>query len=134
MHLSVVLLYAGSLGLLLLVLSGNVVRMRWRHRVGLGTGSVPELERAVRAHANFCEYVPLALLLLAGLALAGAAPEWALHALGFALFAGRLLHAFGLTRSAGASRARQLGTILTWIVLLVAAVATVGAGLHGLAR
>jgi hypothetical protein len=133
MHLSIVLLYAGLLGLLLLALSGQVVRLRWRYRVGLGTGSSPELERAVRAHANFCEYVPLALVLMIGLSLAGAAPGWALHALGLALLVGRLLHAFGLSRSAGASRARQAGTILTWLVLLVAAGAAVAAGVRGLA-
>jgi hypothetical protein len=132
MHLSIVLFYAGLLALLLLVLSGQVVRLRLRHRVGLGAGSVPELERAIRAHANFCEYVPLALLLLAGLSLAGAAPGWALHALGLSLLIGRVLHAFGLARSAGASRARQAGTVLTWLVLLVAAVAAVAAGLRGL--
>jgi len=132
MHVAIVLLYAGLSALILLALSFNVVRLRLRHRVGLGSGEVPDLERAIRAHANFCEYTPLALLLLGLLALAGAAPGWALHVLGAALVLGRVLHALGLTRSAGASRARQAGTVLTWLVLLVAAGAALGGGLPAL--
>lgn len=128
MHVLIVLPYAGLLALVLLALSYNVVRLRRRHQVGIGTGEVAELARAIRAHANFCEYVPLALILLVALALAGAAPLWALHGLGAALVVGRVLHAFGLSRSAGASAARVWGTVLTWLVLLIGAGAALGAG------
>lgn len=132
MAVAIVLPYAGLLGVLLLALSYNVVRLRRKHQVGIGTGDVPELARGIRAHANFCEYVPLALVLLFGLALAGAAPAWALHGLGAALVVGRTLHAVGLSRSAGASAARVWGTLLTWVVVLVAAGAAVGAGVYSL--
>jgi len=132
MHVSVILPYAGLLALILLLLSISVVRLRRRHQVGIGTGGVPELARAVRAHANFCEYVPLALVVLFGLALAGAAPIWALHALGGGLVLGRALHAVGLSRSEGASAARIWGTLLTWIVLLVSAGAAITAGARAL--
>ena len=120
MYSSVILLYTSLLALLLIGLSYNVVRLRRRHQVGIGTGSVKALERAVRAHANFCEYVPLALLLLALVEFGGNVPAWALHLLGLMLLIGRISHALGLNRSAGASRARVVGTLLTWIVLLVA--------------
>lgn len=120
MYPSIVLIYASLLALLLIGLSYNVVRLRRRHQVGIGTGSVQALERAVRAHANFCEYVPLALLLLGLIELGGKVPGWMLHILGLALLAGRIAHAQGLNRSAGASRARVVGTALTWGVLLVA--------------
>lgn len=120
MYPSIVLIYASLLALLLIGLSYNVVRLRRRHQVGIGTGSVQALERAVRAHANFCEYVPLALLLLGLIELGGKVPGWTLHILGLALLAGRIAHAQGLSRSAGASRARVVGTALTWGVLLVA--------------
>ena len=56
--------YAALCGLLLLALAALVVRARWKYRTGLGVGTEPGMERAVRVHANFVEYVPLALLLL----------------------------------------------------------------------
>ena len=120
MDSSVVILYTSLLGFLLIALSYNVVRLRQRHQVGIGTGAVQALERAVRAQANFCEYVPLALLLLVLVELGGNVPAWALHLLGLMLLVGRISHALGLSRSAGASWARVVGTLLTWIVLLVA--------------
>ena len=129
MQSSVILLYAGLHALLLIALSWNVVRLRQRHQVGIGTGSVNALERAVRVQANFCEYVPLTLLLLALIEFATRVPAWALHLLGLALLVGRVAHAVGLGRSAGASRARVLGTLATWIVLLLAAGVAVSAGL-----
>ncbi len=132
MNVSIILPYAGLLALVLLGLSYNVVRLRRKHQVGIGTGDVPELARGIRAHANFCEYVPLALIVLFGLALTGAAPIWALHALGAALVIGRVLHAVGLSRSAGASAARVWGTLLTWMVLLLAAGAALGTGVYNL--
>ncbi len=132
MHSSVVLLYTGLHALLLIALSWNVVRLRQRHEVGIGTGSVHALERAVRVQANFCEYVPLALLLLALIEFGSNVPAWVLHVLGLALLVGRVAHALGLTRSAGASRARVIGTLLTWIVLVLGAAVGVAAALFSL--
>jgi len=132
MHSSVVLLYTGLHALLLIALSWNVVRLRQRHEVGIGTGSVHALERAVRVQANFCEYVPLALLLLALIEFGSNVPAWALHVLGLALLVGRVAHALGLSRSAGASRARVVGTLLTWIVLVLGAAVGVAAALFSL--
>jgi len=121
MYSSITLMYTSLLALLLIGLSYNVVRLRRQFQVGIGTGSVQPLERAVRAHANFCEYVPIALLLLVLIEIGGDAPGWALHVLGALLLFGRLAHAVGLSRSAGATRARVIGTVLTWSVLLVGA-------------
>lgn len=112
------LLYAGLASLLLIALSYRVVALRRRHQVGIGTGSVNALERAIRAQANFSEYVPLALLLLALLEMTSA-PALLIHALGVALILGRVLHAIGLNRSAGISSGRFVGTLLTWLVLLI---------------
>jgi len=126
MYSSVVLLYTSLLALLLIGLSYNVVRLRQRHQVGIGTGSIEALERAVRAQANFCEYVPLALLLLALIEFGANLPAWTLHILGLLLLVGRLAHALGLNRTAGASRARVVGIMLTWIVLLAASGMGVG--------
>lgn len=119
MYSSTVLLYASLLALLLVALSYNVVRLRQQHAVGIGSGSVQALERAIRAHANFCEYVPMALVLLVLIEIGGNVPAWALHVLGLLLLVGRIAHSIGLSRTAGASRARVVGTVLTWTVLLI---------------
>ena len=125
---TITLFYAGLSALILLGLSAQVVALRRKHQVGIGTGSINTLERAVRAQANFTEYVPLALVLIALLELAGLT-GWAIHALGAALVIARVLHALGLNRSAGTSMGRFVGTLLTWVILLVAGVAAVAVGL-----
>lgn len=116
---AVVTFYAGILGLVALVLAGFVVRQRFRTRTDLGTGGHAALERAIRVHGNFIEYVPLILLLLLLLELGGLRPLW-LHLMGIALTLGRILHAWGLTLSSGTSAGRFLGTALTWTALGVA--------------
>lgn len=121
------LFYASLLAILLMALSFNVVRLRRHHKVGVGTGEHPDLELAVRAHANFCEYIPLALLLLILLEATAALPPVILHLLGMALVVGRVLHGFfGLNRSPGATPGRFIGTLLTWLMILVAALLGLG--------
>lgn len=122
MAFSITLFYVGLLTLVLLALSMRVVGLRRRHQVGIGTADKPDLELAVRCHANFCEYVPLAVLLLLALEASGTVAVGILHGLGISLVVGRLLHGFaGLNRSAGKSMGRFVGTLLTWLVLLVGA-------------
>ena len=118
---AIVTFYAGILGLVALVLAALVVRQRGKTKTGLGTGGHLALEQAIRVHANFVEYVPLILILLLLLELGGLAPLW-LHLMGIALVLGRVLHAWGLSTSAGESFGRAAGTALTWGTLLVALV------------
>jgi uncharacterized membrane protein YecN with MAPEG domain len=115
-------IYAALSGLLLLLLAGLVVRARWKYRTGLGVGTEPGMERAVRVHANFVEYVPLALLLLL-LAEVNGVPGRFLHACGVLLLASRGLHAWGLGRTSGRSFGRFWGTAGTWVTVLALAVA-----------
>ena len=112
-------LYAGLLGILLLVLSYNVSRQRMGSKVAIGDGGVPALQRAIRAQANLAEYAPLALILLAGIEAQGFSGR-IVHFLGILLLVGRLLHGFGLTRSAGPSTPRAMGASLTWLMILLA--------------
>lgn len=113
-------LYGGLLGLLYLALCWRVVDRRRQARVGLGSGGDAALERAIRVHGNFAEYVPLFLLLLLAAELGGAA-NWLLHVLGVVFLVARIGHAHGLSRSSGVSRGRFLGTLLTWVALLLVA-------------
>lgn len=115
-------IYAALAGLMLLALAGLVVKARWRYKTVLGTGSEPGMERAVRVHANFVEYVPLTLLLLF-LAEVNGLAAWALHAAGAVLLLSRLLHAWGLSQTSGRSFGRFYGTLGTWLTLLGLAVA-----------
>jgi len=115
-------LWAGLHLILLLVLSVLVTRQRRRHKVVIGDGGVPSLTQAVRAFGNAAEYVPAGLIGLGILALAGAAPLM-IHSIGVILFVGRVLHAFGLSRSTGASWPRAVGVLATWIAYIAAAAA-----------
>lgn len=122
MNFPVTTLYAALLGLLLIVLSDLVSRTRKRSHVSLGTGDDPMLERTMRAHGNFVEYVPLGLLLLLLMELKGL-EIWALHVFGLMLLIGRLLHAYGMIRPDGAISGRYWGTALTWLMILGASLA-----------
>jgi uncharacterized membrane protein YecN with MAPEG domain len=123
-------LYAGLLGLLLVILSLLVVRLRFRFRVGLGDGGQPALTRAIRVQGNFAEHVPLALLLVFAVEGLGYA-AWVVHALGAALVVARLAHAQGLGRYEGESPGRFLGTVTTFSVLIVASGLCLFAALAG---
>ncbi|WP_417665472.1 MAPEG family protein [Pseudidiomarina sp.] len=129
-NLPISMLYAGLLTLLYFVLSVNIIRLRWRDRVGLGTGDSQDLKVAVRIHGNFAEYVPLSLLLLVVMELQGAAVEL-LYGLGAALFVARICHALGLTMSVGPSWARTVGVLGTFSVLLLQAGYLIGAFIGG---
>jgi hypothetical protein len=109
-------LWAGPLALLFVALSYQVVRMRHRFKQGLGDGGHPPLQRAIRVHGNFAEYVPFILLLLALCELTGA-PAWALHTFGATALTARLLHAWGVSGKSGTSIGRYWGTLGTFILL-----------------
>ena len=115
----VTLLVAGLHGLLPLMLLWPIVAVRRGRRIGLGDGGDPLLLQRIRVHANFIEYVPFAVVLLALLELSGLDRAW-VALLGGVLLVARVLHAIGLSRSAGVSFGRFWGTLLTWCVLLAA--------------
>lgn len=122
MHVStpITALYAGALGILILVLAYRVVSVRRTLSIGLGDGTNEILLRAIRVHGNAVEYVPIALILMLVLELNGAS-NVLLHGLGVALLAGRIAHAQGLTTSSGGSPGRLAGVLLSWGVIVVAA-------------
>lgn len=89
-------LYIALSALLVLFLAIRVIRLRWKHQVSIGTGHSQELERAVRAHANATEYLPIALLLFMSLEFMGVSGLY-IHGLGIALIVGRLIHAYQIS-------------------------------------
>lgn len=118
MHAPITALWTGLLGLLMLALALRVVRARQTENIIFGDGGNVIMLQRIRVHANFVEYVPMGLLLLLVLELNGVGAAW-LHALGASLFVARLLHAFGLSTSTGTTPGRFLGTVVTWLVVLV---------------
>ena len=121
-------LWSGLLIILLLVLSVMVVRQRRKHRIAVGDGGAPELLQAIRAFGNATEYIPVGVGALAVLAVVGASPL-AVHLTGVMLFAGRLIHAVGLSRTTGTSLGRTIGMSLTWLAYVFAAVALIFYGI-----
>ncbi|MCC5879330.1 MAG: MAPEG family protein [Idiomarina sp.] len=118
--LPVTSLFAALLTLLYIVLAIRIIRLRWRERVGIGTGESLPLKAAVRVHGNFSEYVPLGLILL-GLMEVNGASELLLFAMGGLLFIARIFHAIGLTKTIGVSIYRTIGVLGTFSMLLVSA-------------
>jgi uncharacterized protein len=115
-------LYAALNGFILLFLSIMVSRQRGKSQTAILDGGKEEMIKAVRAHGNAAEYIPIVLLLLVALAFLKA-PIWLMHIVGATLTVGRILHAVGLYSSLGVSTARLLGSSLTLIALLIGCVA-----------
>ncbi|GFE51838.1 hypothetical protein So717_35910 [Roseobacter cerasinus] len=84
-------------------------------------GEDEDLLRLMRAHGNFIEYVPLAILALAGAEIGGA-PTWLVAVCGGVLLLARVIHFFGL-RAAADSKGRPIGAGLTNATMLVLALA-----------
>src|SRR4051812_29434920 len=89
-------LYAALLALWFIVLSLRVMGLRRDTQVTLGDGGHTSMQRAIRGHANFVEYVPFALLLLLLLELSRFS-LYLIHALGITLLIARLLHGYALS-------------------------------------
>ena len=121
-------LWAALLAPVLVWLSLRTIRARRRSRVPLGTGGDAALERAMRAQANFTEYVPFALVLMA-LGEAGGAPGWVIHATGATLLAGRIAHGAGIIREPEDFRFRVGGMAATFSAIIAAALAALVASL-----
>jgi uncharacterized membrane protein YecN with MAPEG domain len=113
--------YAGLSALLLVFLSVRVMLYRRSARIGLGDAGDKTLIRLMRAHGNAVENVLIGLLLLLVLELLAIAPLW-LHLFGASLVLGRILHAWGVSRSAGKTFGRLWGMVLTWLAIIVMAV------------
>lgn len=116
--------YAALLALFYLGLSAWVVAGRLSGNVLHGDGGDPDLQKRIRSQANFGEYVPLALILIALLEARGAA-HGTVQGLLIALLVGRVLHPVGMFAAPNSPRqfaCRGGGIVLTIGVILVSAV------------
>ena len=113
--------YAALLTPLFVLLSVRVIGARRAGKQALGDGGDAALLRRMRVQANFAEYVPLALILLS-LAESMRAPVWLLHGLGITLLAGRVSHAWGVSRPDETLSFRVAGMAMTLLTLGMSAV------------
>jgi uncharacterized protein len=114
-------LYAGLLGLLAFAVAFPAGRIRGQLGVSCGDGGNPALLLAMRRHANFVEWVPLGLILIALLELNGV-DSVPVHALGGLLLLSRILHAVGIRAETMKSMPRLIGAAGTVLVIVVASV------------
>jgi len=113
---SALALYVGLNLLLTLVLAINVVRHRFKGE----SGDPVALEKAVRAHGNNTEYVPIILVGLGVMAMMGASAQ-TISILGGILFVARVFHAYGIQQAKVPNIFGMVGNIVTWLVMLCVA-------------
>lgn len=122
MILPITLTIAGAAALLNIWLGVRAGRVRVAEKISIGDGGSELLSRRMRAHANFTEYTPFVLILIAAIELAVGTSLW-LWLVGAVYIVARIAHAFGMD---GAMRLRMIGVIVTILILL-------GLGLYAIA-
>ena len=118
--MAITALYAAPLAMLFLWLSVRVITRRSKALVPFGPGEDRDLLQRMRIHANFAEYTPLALILMA-LAESLSAPHILLHLTGLLLLAGRFIHGVGLSQNPNKIKLRVVGMLLTFAAIALAA-------------
>lgn len=116
--LSIIPLYAALLGILYLALTYAVIKNRYRLGLSLGDGGDLRMNRCIRGHGNFAEYVPLSLLLL-GFAEIGGTGATIIHIGGGLLLFGRLFHAYAMVLTENNPTARRYGMIMTLASIVI---------------
>ncbi len=92
--------YLAILALIYAALALQVIRLRRSNLAPFSDGGNVALRNAIRAHANFMEYVPIITLMVAFLEMSGAPPA-RVHVLMGALLLSRLIHPFGMSAKSG---------------------------------
>ena len=114
-------IYTAVLGLLATLLTINIIVNRVRTKVDAADGGIASLAQAIRAHGNFAEHTPLALLLVGFVETFGYRFP-VVNGLGAALLVARILSAWGLNSSLKQTFGRQSGATLTILVTAASAV------------
>ncbi|QFU24741.1 MAPEG family protein [Shewanella eurypsychrophilus] len=115
-------LYISITAILVVALAMRVVKLRRKHKIGIGDADNRELQLATRVHANLVENAPIAMVLLIVAELNGLSAVF-LHVLGVTWVIGRFLHAVGLTKGRGGYHlGRFWGGLLSWLTILILAI------------
>ncbi|MBV1867040.1 MAG: MAPEG family protein [Marinosulfonomonas sp.] len=118
-------IYAGLLALLFVGLSFRVIGGRVKNKVSVGDGDDKDMIKRMRVQANFAEYAPLGIILLAMAEFQGM-PIWLVHVFGLMLLVGRCMHAYGLGSTPQVLVSRRWGMMLTFGMIAITALANIG--------
>lgn len=122
MLLPITLCLAAAAALVNFWLGMRVGKLRHAEKVSVGDGGSEALLRRMRAQANFIEQVPITLLLVAAVELAGKGGLWLAPA-GAVFMLGRIAHAYGMEGNFNAGRPiGMLTSMLFQLALVVVAV------------
>ncbi|HEY8099394.1 MAG TPA: MAPEG family protein [Burkholderiaceae bacterium] len=124
MPVPITAMYAAILAIILTALAINVTVHRAKLDVPIGQSDNPLMLRMIRIHGNAAEYIPITLLLMLVYEINGG-NHIALHGLGLALVAARLLHVWGMWHSTKPTFGRIVGPTVTWLVILALAILNV---------
>jgi uncharacterized membrane protein YecN with MAPEG domain len=116
MVLPITLTFAGAAAILHIWLAARVSRMRVAHKVSIGDGGQEALIRRMRAHANYGENMPIVLIMIGLIELAGGDAR-ILWAAGILFILARIAHGFGMDQP-HPSRLRGIGMIGSTLVLI----------------
>jgi len=113
--------FSSILALIFYKLSINVIRLRRKYKVSLGSSKKhKDLEQAIRAHGNLSEFLPIGLILLACLEV-NHLPKIVVFMCGLFFLIGRYLHASSFLKEEIDSSNRVLGMKIThWSIILMA--------------
>ena len=126
MLLPVALTTTGAAALINFWLATRVGQLRIARRISIGDGGDTQVLARMRAHANFTEYAPIVLLLIALIEFAGGSQLW-LWIVAAVFIVGRILHGFGMD---GAMRLRQIGIVTTMLIMIGLALFAAWTGLQ----
>ena len=113
-----IILYASLLALLYVILSVRTLLLRRKLKIDLGDAGNKQMLKAMRAHANFSEYVPLSILLIYFNEVQNL-NAYLIHSLGLSLLIGRLSHAYGVSQIKENFFFRVFGMAMTLSVLIL---------------
>lgn len=113
MILPISLTAAAAAAFINLWLGIRVGQVRTSEKVSVGDGGNEKVIRRMRAQANFTEYTPFVLILIALIEVAAGTSTWLWAVMAVYMLA-RIAHAFGMD---GVARARPVGIMLTLLIM-----------------
>ena len=116
MLLPVTLCSAAAAGILAIWLMVRVGQVRISQEVSVGDGGNDHVIRRMRAHANFIETTPIALILIGAIELSGKGEPWLAYVAAIFLI-GRVAHMFGMEPT-GFGKGRLIGTMTALLTFL----------------
>lgn len=109
----IVALYVALHLILAPILMFRVGQVRIKEKISLGDGDSPALFARIRAHGNYVETTPFALLGLMALAFMPNVSPIIMHVFGAVFLIGRILHAHGMAQKGSNGKGRVIGMMMT---------------------